>query len=132
MAATLRRLREREQNTANSDDPYVNCDFIFGSAAQVEWLWSLAKSILTNQRSSLTPHLFEALLFLKVNKRFWEDNRALIREAIRVARHRATSGRVQELLNEEAAQVANLDLVDTSDDDDDDDDDDSSDVDNSQ
>jgi hypothetical protein len=51
--------------------PYVNCDFIYGSSAEVERLWSVAKYILTDQRKRLTPQMFEALLFLKQNKEFW-------------------------------------------------------------
>ena len=52
--------------------PYINVDYICGSAAEVERLWSLCKYILTNTRSRMTPNLFEALFFLKVNHDYWD------------------------------------------------------------
>ncbi len=45
--------------------------FILGSAAEVERLWSVAKNVLKDNRKSMTPLLFEALLFLKVNNSYW-------------------------------------------------------------
>ena len=51
---------------------YINCDFILGSVAEVERLWSTAKHILTEERRGMMhPILFEALLFLKENHRLW-------------------------------------------------------------
>ena len=52
--------------------PYQNVDYICGSVAEVERLWSLCKYILLNTRSRITPHLFEALVFLKVNYDYWD------------------------------------------------------------
>ena len=52
--------------------PYKNVDFICGSAAEVERLWSICKYILSNVRSRLTPNLFEALIFLKLNRDYWD------------------------------------------------------------
>lgn len=96
------RIKQRQQdlrgNKEQASGPYVNCNFIFGSAAQVEWLWSLAKYILTDQRQRMTPLLFESLLFLKVNRRFWDG--ALVIQAIAMAK----SKRVQEKLDEETNQ----------------------------
>ena len=45
-----------------------NCDFIIGSAVQVERLWSKCNSILRDNRKAMTPILFEILIFLKSNK----------------------------------------------------------------
>ena len=53
--------------------PYKNVDFICGSAAEVERIWSICKYILTNIRSRMTPSLFEALVFLKVNNDYWDS-----------------------------------------------------------
>jgi hypothetical protein len=83
IAAKLDRIRERPKTSAQ-ESPYIDCDFIFGSAAQVEQLWSIARYILTTQRSSLTPLLFETLLFLKVNNRFWSQETVV--EAIAMAK----------------------------------------------
>ena len=51
---------------------YLNVDYICGSAAEVERLWSICKYVITTNRSSLTPILLEALLFLRVNRSFWD------------------------------------------------------------
>ena len=43
-----------------------------GSVAEVEWLWSVCWYILTQHCSGLTPILFEAVVFLKVNQSYWD------------------------------------------------------------
>ena len=66
------RISQSDVTNENNTNRYVNCDFIFGSCAEVERLWSIAKFILTDERRGrMTPGMFEALLFLKINKRFW-------------------------------------------------------------
>ena len=62
------------KNRRTDDNPkYVNCDFIFGSCAEVERLWSIAKFILTSERKgNMSPFLFEAIVFLKMNQRLWD------------------------------------------------------------
>jgi len=49
---------------------YMNVDFICGSVAEVERLWSIAKHILSNSRLQMTPHLFETLIYLKINHEY--------------------------------------------------------------
>ena len=67
----LARVKQRhEANLVHSPD-YINCNFIYGSAAEVECLWSIAKHILEEDRRKMDPVMFEVLLLLKVNKRFW-------------------------------------------------------------
>ncbi len=46
------------------EDEYQNLNFIFGSAAKVERLFSMASFVLTRSRKRMTPQLFEAILFL--------------------------------------------------------------------
>ena len=58
-----------EEYYINSDDCF---DYVIGSAAVVERLWSVARYILTTNRSSLSPVLFEALLFLRSNRTLWD------------------------------------------------------------
>lgn len=60
---------------------YMNADFILGSVAEVERLWSLAKCALPCHRKSCTPMLTESLLFLKVNKNYW--GQSLVCEAMK-------------------------------------------------
>ena len=70
IAAASDAARQKKQATGN--EAYVNCDYICGSVAPVERLWSLAGHVLPDHRSSLKPYSLEALLFLKVNKSFWD------------------------------------------------------------
>jgi hypothetical protein len=63
---------------------YVDANFILASAAVVEKLWSLANHILTDTRKSMTPMVFKAFIFLKVNHRFW--NQDLVCMAIAMAK----------------------------------------------
>jgi predicted HAD superfamily phosphohydrolase YqeG len=51
----------------------MNVDFILASAAEVEWLWSIATDIMQANRRGMNPILLEALLFLKTNRRFWDQ-----------------------------------------------------------
>ena len=45
---------------------------MIGSAAVVERLWSVARYTLTTNHLSLSPVLFEALLFLHSNRTLWD------------------------------------------------------------
>ena len=63
---------------------HINCNFIVGSVAKVERLWSIGKLVCTSSRRRMTPQLFEALLFLRENERFW--NERLVAEAIGCAK----------------------------------------------
>ena len=58
-----------EEYNSNSDDCF---DHVIGSAAVVERLWSVARYILTTNRSSLSPVMFEAVLFLRSNRTLWD------------------------------------------------------------
>ncbi len=60
------RKRKREEETHK----YINSDFILGSVAEIERLWPLAKSLLTDHRNSMTPLAFEVVLFLKVSSTY--------------------------------------------------------------
>ena len=61
---------------------YRNCDFILGSAAVVERLWSTCKYILTENRSNLDTATFEEIIYLSLNRDLWdlEDSVALLRK----------------------------------------------------
>lgn len=53
---------------------YINCDFIVWSVAEIERLISMSNYVPAYNRKSMTPQLFEAILFLKLNERFWNSN----------------------------------------------------------
>ena len=77
---------EEERSTASSK--YGNCDFIYGSCAEVERLWSIiAKHILTGVRKGMMdPIIFEAILLLKLNRRLWTLGDVIQADADRLRR----------------------------------------------
>ena len=62
---------KRQRMLSHGHDEYVNCDYILGSVAPVERLWSMAKYVMPDYCSSLDPIHLEALLFLKINHSYW-------------------------------------------------------------
>ena len=75
----------------NIHGQYMNVDFILGSCAMVEWLWSLANYIMVDERKAMSPIMLEAVLFLKVNNRFWDIH--VVRQAMRAVQNRQTCER---------------------------------------
>ena len=53
---------------------YIDCRFIFGSAARAERLFSHCKCIKIETRNMLTPQLFEAITFLKSVEKFGRNH----------------------------------------------------------
>ena len=51
---------------------YVDMAFIPPTSNVVERLFSGARLILTDYRKSMTPYTFECLMFLKMNRAFWD------------------------------------------------------------
>lgn len=80
------------------------CNFILGSVAEVERLWSSAKHLLGEKRHAMTPLLLEALLFLRFNECFWDEK--LVAQAISHSRAERAKMRSAEVENE----VEQLDL----------------------
>jgi hypothetical protein len=66
-----KRLKQEEMETVKREQ-FVNLDVIPGTSVNCERLFSLAKNILTDTRKCTAPVLFEALLFLKVNRHLWD------------------------------------------------------------
>ena len=87
--------------------PYQNVDYICGSAAEVERLWSLCKYILTNTRSRMTPNLFEALIFLKVNYDYWDA--AAVQVAYTDALKGSQSDKIVAMVSQDDDYAENLD-----------------------
>lgn len=61
---------------------YRNCSFVLGSAVIVERLWTVGKYIYSDNRKSISPVLFESILFLRTNDPFWDLD--LVSEAMRM------------------------------------------------
>ena len=45
---------------------------VLGSAAEIERVWSMAGHVLTEHHSSLSPLIFELIMYLKYNTQLWE------------------------------------------------------------
>ena len=72
------RANKRKADSISCSKPHKDdccLDHIIGSAAEVECLWLVACYLLTTQRASLTPIVFEAVLFLKFNSSLWTKKR---------------------------------------------------------
>ena len=97
--AKKRRNSQHIDNQENSK--YINLDFILGSVAEVERLWSMALYVLVKNRQKMTPIVFEAICFLKINKDVWDE--CDIVEAMA----RQKSIRVQQQIEEDEDQLDN-------------------------
>ena len=49
-----------------------NC--VLSSAAEVERLWSMADPVLTKRRMTMSPLVFECIMYLKYNADLWDIN----------------------------------------------------------
>lgn len=76
--SVLRRVKRKKSHRLHRmmqghQTEYGDCNFIYGSVAEVERLWSIAKHILTNERKGMMEAAsFEELIFLKLNRSFWD------------------------------------------------------------
>ena len=79
-------------------------DFICGSAAEVERLWSICKYILTVNRTRRSPILLEAILFLRINRSFWDVK--LVQETYDNTKEEERNARLQRKMAEDIAFLA--------------------------
>jgi hypothetical protein len=63
--------RKRKQGKEIKCGEYRNCDFISGSGAEIERVWSAAEKFLIPSRFSTHPLLLEAILFHRFNEKYW-------------------------------------------------------------
>ena len=70
--AASRILKRQKTDNGAVGERYINLDFIVGSAAVVESMWSEADVILIKRRRCMSPYVFEAILFLKSNRELWD------------------------------------------------------------
>ena len=63
MADLLKNNLKRKINNTKDEELYIECRFIFGSAACIERLFSHCKYIKTKTRNRLTPQLLKLLFF---------------------------------------------------------------------
>ena len=101
-------LQRRKKVKLNNID-YVNCDFILGSTACVERLWSIAKEILYGPRNRTSPIMVEALLFSRENRRLWSINNVV--EAIAIVNDNRLSDRQKEKENNLGSNIILIQFV---------------------
>ena len=87
------RLRRRKRQRENPSG-YRNCDFILGSAAEIERLWSIATNVLTDERKKMSPLMLEAVLFLRVNCRLWDVQ--TVKQALHMSRNERIDRKIEE------------------------------------
>ena len=87
---------------------YGNCDFIIGSVAEIERLWSFADAYLDGDRNKTTPLLFEAMIFLRYNREFW--NEKTIVKALKIVKENRMSARSSGMVAEDDLYVETHDL----------------------
>lgn len=90
-------VSEKEKHTCQ-DGKYMNAKFIIGSVAIVERLWSVLRKMLPEHRKRSPQMLVEALLFLKVNSKYWSLD--LVCQAMR----KVKSDKIQAKLAEDQAE----------------------------
>lgn len=83
----------------NKNERYIPVDFIHRSSSEVERLWSTAKHVLSEQRGSMNPVLFEAILCLKYNSSFWNEH------IVAAAVYAYVSRKVKQRLDEPEKQI---------------------------
>ena len=100
----MKKLKEKKRKRkagefSSKKSEYLNVDFISGSAAEVERLWSICKYILTVNRSGLSPILLEAILFLRINRSFWDIK--LVQEAYTNTKEKQRTSRLEREMAED-------------------------------
>ena len=68
--SVVQRISAVKKRRVTRDNAYINWNFILSSVTEIERLWSVASNILSDNRKILTPMLFEALLYLRINRDF--------------------------------------------------------------
>merc|ERR1712188_191242 len=90
-----RQEKKRKMDSKIVGDRYCNCDFIYGSSAEIERLWSFAKLTFRGNRMSTSPYMLECMLFLKFNDRFWDVS--TVEEAFRIVSNERKKNTIEEL-----------------------------------
>lgn len=91
-------IQRHKRQRREAQNPYMNLQFTLGSTAEIERLFSIAGGVLADNRQGMTPLLFESLLFLKVNRGYWN-----MRAAVTVMKN-STSTQVRERVGEDVEQ----------------------------
>jgi hypothetical protein len=63
--------RRRMMEEHGPKTKYINLRFLLSTSNVVERLFCLARLILTDQLKSMSPIVFEAMLYLQKNREYW-------------------------------------------------------------
>ena len=94
----------------DTNELYNCADFVPGSFAEVWRTWSTAKHVLSDKRNKRKPLVFEAVLCLNYDERFWGDQ--LVAEAIQASVSERTKKHLGELENQVEFEVDFTDISD--------------------
>lgn len=64
--------KRKRRRLSDEEVKYIDCTFCVATSNTVERLFSACKHVLTDQRKHRSPIMFEALMFLKVNRKYWD------------------------------------------------------------
>ena len=70
VATTLLELNEKSKESASSK--YANLNWVPPTSNIVERIFGAARQVLTDYRNSVSPYTFEYIIFLKVNRKYWD------------------------------------------------------------
>jgi hypothetical protein len=81
--------KKRKERDEDIYGEYRKCDFILGSAAEIERVWSAAEKVLSPARFSTHPSLLGSILFLQFNKKHW--SKFIVSESIKLVKEEDSS-----------------------------------------
>ena len=82
---------------------YMNCDFIFGSAADVERLFNTARYVIPLNCRKKTLQLLEAICFPNENSDLWDTS--LVVEAVHDVRKKLAEERLRSYEEDTAGEI---------------------------
>ena len=65
-------ILKKQRLSKKESEQYMDCAFCVATSNTVKRVFSACKHILTDERKCMSPIMFESLIFLKVNKNFWD------------------------------------------------------------
>lgn len=66
------KLQAKRRRLSTSATKFIDCSFIAATSSSVERSFSAARWILTSLRKTMSPILFESILFLRMNRDLWD------------------------------------------------------------
>ena len=108
-------IKDMEEGLRERDSEYINLDFLLGSAAIVECLWSKFDALVILRRRGMSPIMVEGILYLKENRDLWgiEDVKEALRRVKENEKKERTKKKMQAHQDEELQIAAEALLLGT-------------------